>query len=150
MMWVYSSAEMVAAFGKSSASITGLRFNVTQQPLYQPLPSYAIGMKNGSFGGSSPGHTGYTVVKTAGSESFTTSTVKTFNSLNTTFNWTGGDLAIIFAWGQSPTNWSATGQSPIGSGTMWRTWTDSAGTYTINTNNPTTTVSYRPVIQLFG
>ena len=146
-MWVYTSAEMQSALGTTSATISGLRFNVTQQPLYQPLPNYAIGMKNGSFGGGTPGNTGYTIVKSASSESFTTGTTKTF-SLTTSFNWTGDDLAIIFAWGQCPTNWNSSGTSPIGSGTLWYSLSDSAGTYTINVDNPTSTRTYRPVVQL--
>jgi alpha-tubulin suppressor-like RCC1 family protein len=147
IMWVYTSAELQSALGTTSATISGLRFDVTQQPLYQPLPNYAIGMKNGSFGGGTPGHTGYTIVKSASSESFTTGTTKTF-SLTTSFNWTGDDLAIIFAWGQCPTNWNSSGTSPIGSGTLWFSLSDSAGTYTINVDNPTSTRTYRPVVQL--
>jgi len=150
MMWVYTAAEMQAAFGKSSATITGLRFSVVGQPQYQPLPNYAIGMKNGTFGSGSPGGTGYTVVKNEASESFTTGTTKTFSPLSNSFAWTGGDLAIIVAWGQSPVSYSGTGISPIGSGTMWYAWTDDSGTYTINSTTPTATVSYRPVIQLYG
>jgi hypothetical protein len=150
MMWVYTSAELQSAFGRSSASISGLRFFVTQQPLYQPFPNYAIGMKNGSFGSSSPGNTGYTIVKSSSSESFTTNATKTFDPLTTPFNWTGGDLAIIFAWGQSPTNYDQSGQSGVGSGTMWYALSDASGAYVINTDNPTTTISYRPVVQLYG
>ncbi len=149
-MWVYTASEMQAAFGKSSATISGLRFFVNQQPLYQPLPNYAIGMKNGSFSGGSPGHTGYTVVKNPSNESFTTNQNKVFDPFNTSFEWTGGDLAIIFAWGQSPTSWNASGQSGLGAGTMYYTWTDAAGTYVINTDNPNQTLQNRPVVQLYG
>jgi hypothetical protein len=151
MMWVYTSAELQAAFGKSSTTISGLRFFVNQQPLNQPLPNYAIGMKNGSFGTASPGGTEYTVVKSPSSESFVTNTTKTFEPFNTSFNWTGGDLAIIFAWGQNPVDWNASGTSGVNSsGTMWFTRTDASGTYVINQTTPTSTVSYRPVVQLYG
>jgi hypothetical protein len=146
MMWVYSAAEMQAAMGSSSGSISGLRFFINQQPLYQPLPAYAIGMKNGSFGSSSPGNTGYTIVKPQGDESFTVNTNKEF-TFSSNFSWSGGDLAVIFAWGQVQPTWNASGQSAIGSGTMWYVWTDSAGTYVINTDNPTATRSWRPVLQ---
>ena len=150
IMWVYSSAEMQAAFGKTSATISGLRFFVNQQPTHQPFPDYAIGMKNGSFGTSTPGNTGYTIVKSPAPESFTTNQTKTFLPLTTPFTWTGGDLAIVFAWGQSPTNWSSSGQSGVGAGTSWVDLTDSAGSYVINTSNPISTRSTRPVIQLYG
>lgn len=150
LMWTYSAAELQAAFGKAAATITALRFSVTQQPANQPLPAYAVGMKNGNFGASSPGNTGYTVVKAAGNESFTTGSVKSFDPLTTPFAWTGGDLAIIVAWGQCPTGYSASGQTPTGSGTLWYSWVDDAGTYVINTDNPVSSVSYRPVVQLYG
>jgi hypothetical protein len=149
MMWVYTASEMQAAFGKSSATISGLRFFVNGQPQYQPLPDYAIGMKNGTFTGS-PGGAGYTVVKNPSNERFTTNQNKVFDPLDTTFNWTGGDLAIIFAWGQCPVTYSATGQSGIGSGTMYYSWTDGAGAYVINVTTPTSTRSWRPVVQLYG
>lgn len=151
MMWVYTAAELQAAFGKNSANISGLRFFVNQQPLNQPLPNYAIGMKNGSFGTTSPGGTGYTVVKDPSSESFTTNTTKTFDPFDTSFEWTGGDLAIIFAWGQNPVNWNSSGTSGINSSrNMWHAQSDATGTYEINSTTPTSTVAYRPVVQLYG
>lgn len=146
---VYTSAELQTAFGKSSATISGLRFNVTQQPFYQPLPSYAIGMKEGSFFGN-PGFTGFTVVKSPSSESFTSGTVKTFDPFGTNFNWNGGDLAVVVAWGQCPVNYNQSGTMPIGSGTSYYSWTDSSGAWTINANSFNSTLSYRPVIQLYG
>lgn len=150
MMWVYTASELQAAFGKNSADISGLRFFVNTQPLYQPIPDYAIGMKNGTFGSTTPGSTGYTIVKTPSGENFTSNTTKEFDPLDAPFEWTGGDIAIIFAWGQCPTTYSASGTSPIGAGTMWYQWTDSSGTYTINSDNPTSTRLWRPVVQLYG
>lgn len=145
--WVYTSAELTAISKLSSGTISGIRFSVTQQPTNQPLPNYAIGLKNGTFGTNDPGNTGYTVVKSASSESFTTGTVKTFTT--TDFAWTGNDIAIVFAWGQCPTNYSSTGTSPIGSGNAWYSGVDTAGTYVINTNSATTAISYRPVLQFY-
>ena len=150
MMWVYSASELQAAFGKNSADISGLRFFVNTQPLYQPIPNYAIGMKNGSFGSTSPGGTGYTIVKNPSDENFTSSTTKEFDPFDTTFTWNGNDLAIIFAWGQVQPTWNSSGNSPIGAGTMWFQWTDAAGTYVINSTTPTSTRAWRPVVQLYG
>lgn len=152
--FTYTSAELQAAFGKNSATITGLRYYVVGQPLYQPLDSYAIGMKlvaNDPV--NNPGSSGYTIVKTASTESFTSSTNKVFDPLTTSFTWTSGNnLAIVFAWAQSPTNWNASGQCYVNSGgTLFYTWTDSAGTYVINTQSMDQSASgARPVMQLYG
>jgi len=154
MAFTYTSAELSAAFGKNSATITGLRFFVVGQPLYQPLGSYAIGMKLVSTDAvTNPGSTGYTIVKTASGESFTSNTNKVFDPLTTSFTWTSGNnLAIAFAWAQSPTTWNASGQCYVNSsGSLFYTWTDNAGTYVINTDSITTTAGgSRPVMQLYG
>lgn len=148
--WSYTAAELQAAFNATSKSISGLRFFVTTQPTYQPYPQYAIGMKNGTFSGNNPGNTGYTVVKLPSDESFTTSTDKVFQPFDTPFLWSGDDLAIVVAWGQSPTNYSSTGTNPIGAGNIYYSRTDSAGTYVINTDTIGSTVAGRPVIQLYS
>jgi hypothetical protein len=148
MMWYYTAAELTAKFGKSSATITKMRFSVTQQPGAQPFPAYAVGMKNGTFT-SVPTNTGFTIVKSAASETFTTGTYKEF-TFTTPFNWTGGDLAIICAWGQIST-YSQSGTQPtsnIRSSAILRT--DSAGTYTINVDVSNSTVATIPVVQLYG
>jgi hypothetical protein len=150
LAWTYSASEISAATeGRTSGIITGLRFFVTQQPTYQPYPSYAIGLKNGTFAAdTNPGSTGYSIVKPASSESFTTNTTKTFN-FSSSFTWSGGDLAITIAWGQSPTNFSSTGQSRIGTGTLYSVRSDTAGTYVINTDSASNAASnLRPVVQL--
>lgn len=154
MAFTYTSAELQAAFGKSSATITGLRFFVVGQPLYQPLNAYAIGMKlvlTDTL--TNPGSAGYTIVKTASSESFTSNTNKVFDPLTTSFTWTSGNnLAIAFAWAQSPTNWNASGQCYVNSGgALFYTWTDSVGQYTINVDTISTSQGgARPVMQLYG
>ena len=150
LMWVYKQAELQDAIGSTSAKIYGLRFFVTQQPLYQPLPNYAIGMKNVAVGTGNPGHTGYTVVKNPSSETFTTGSTKSFDLFDQSFDWDGGDLAIMFAWGQVQDTYHASGLSPTGAGTMWYSWDDDPGTYTINTDDPISTRSYRPVVQLYA
>jgi hypothetical protein len=149
----YSAAEVSAAFGgMTSGTISKMRFSVTGQPTYQPLPSYAIGMKNttnspttnnsGSAGGT------FTTVKSQASESFTTGAVKTFD-FTTPFAWNGQNLAISWAWGQCPTGYSSTGENPIGAGTSYHAYSDETGTYLV-TESAGTSASYRPVIQLYG
>jgi hypothetical protein len=148
MMWYYTAAELSTKFGKSSATITKMRFSVTQQPGAQPFPAYAVGMKNGTFT-SVPTNTGFTIVKSAASETFTTGTYKEF-TFTTPFDWTGGDLAIICAWGQIST-YSQSGTQPtsnIRSSAILRT--DSVGTYTINVDVSNSTVATIPVVQLYG
>jgi len=153
--WVVTSSELSINLGLSSASIRGLRWYITGSPLYQPLPSYAIGMKNLSSGfgvSNNPGNTGYTIVKSASNESFTASSYKEFYWTSTPFNWTGGDLAIVVAWGQCPTNWNGSGQNVIAntSGSLFFAVTDSAGAFTINTDSfPNTATSNRPSTQFY-
>ena len=146
--FTYTSAELQAAFGKSSATISALRFTVSNAPTYQPYPSYAIGMKQGTFGSANPGSTGFTIVRSQASESFSVGT-KTIN-FTTNFSWTGSDIAFVFAWGQCPTNYSTSGTTPIGSGNSYFNRTDAAGTYVINTDTFPTSQTNRPVMQLYG
>lgn len=152
--FVYTSAELAAAFGKNSATITGLRFYVVGQPLNQPLPSYAIGMKLVSTAANvNPGSSGYTIVKNAASESFTSSTTKQWQPFDTSFSWTSGNnLAIIVAWGQCPTNYNGSGQGYYNAGgNIYYQWTDNAGTYTINVDSVSNDGgASRPVVQLYG
>lgn len=149
LLWSYTAGELLNATGRSTATISGLRFTVTTQPTNQPFPNYAIGFKNGTFSPTiNPGNTGYTIVRAQASESFTTGAVKEFTI--SPFNWTGGALAIAIAWGQCPVNFTSTGTMPIGSGTLFIGRSDAAGTFTINTDNTTATqTASRPVVQLF-
>ena len=148
---VYTAAEIQAATGKTSGDISGLRLFVQSSPLYQPLPNYAIGIKEGSFTSATtnPGNTGYTVVKNPSSESFSAGSTKEF-TFNTPFTWNGGDLAIVWAWGQSPTGYSQSGTVTVGSGTFFGRRSDAAGTYVINLDSTNASqADHRPVIQLF-
>jgi hypothetical protein len=150
LAWTYSASEISAASGgRTTGTITGLRFFVAQQPTNQPFPSYAIGFKNGTFlANSNPGSTGYTIVKSASNESFTTNTTKTFN-FSPSFSWSGGDLAITIAWGQSPTGFTSTGQSRIGSGTLHFSRSDQTGSFVINNDSASSAeINARPVVQL--
>ena len=147
-IFYYTAAEMEAAIGSTSATISGIRFYCTNQPLYQPLPNYVIGMKNGTFSGN-PGDSGFFEVKSASSESFTTNSYKEF-TLTSSFDWTGGDLALAFAWGQCPTNYNQSGTNYIGSGTTYYTRTDSTGAFTLNGNRNLESTSGRPVLQFYA
>lgn len=144
--WGYSASELSAAFGKTSATISKMRVYVTNSPTVQPIPSYAIGMKvaNGNIS------SGFTIVKTASSESFTGATYKEF-VFTTPFNWNNTDIVIIVAWGHQG-GYAQTGTHPIGSGNMYYTRTDNTGQYVINTDTNLSNIltSYRPVVQLYG
>lgn len=155
LRWCYHQSEIRSMLGgpHPSAVFTRIGFDVVEQPINQPLPNYAIGLKNltTSFTSySDPGLTGYTIVQSPGSQSFTAGTFKDFDTAN--FTWTGGSLAIMFAWSQCPTGYSQTGKTyKATGGTTYRYWTDSAGTYSINTAAPdgtSGTHSYRPVIKI--
>lgn len=152
MYWVYTASEVRAAFnGKTSTIISRMRFEVIGEPANQPLPNYAIGMKQGSFStASNPGNIGYTIVKNQASESFTTGTIKTFQ-FDTSFNWANEDLVIAVAWGQCPTTYNQSGVSATGGGgSLYFSRADSAGAYTINQDAGGQLQSYRPVVQLYG
>jgi len=149
----YTSAEIEASVRGTSATFSKLRFWCAQQPTNQPLPNYAIGMKYTSLdqtGNSSAslGGASFTTVFPQTSTSFTTGTYEEF-SFSTTFTWTSGNnVAIAMAWGQCPTNYSSTGKSQIGTGTVYHAQTDSAGTYLVTDSCPSS-VTYRTSIQLY-
>jgi len=143
----YSSEEIALATGKTEATIVGLRFDVTEEPLNQPLPDYAIGMKRVSGGASADNSGGgFTVVKASANESFTTGTTKEF-IFDTPIVWVAGyNIAVSWAWGQVQPDYDASGRLPIGNGSSNYALSDSAGAYTVN-DPADTTGSYRPVIQ---
>lgn len=149
--------SVLTSTGQSSGSIQGMRWYVYTGPVYQPLPNYEIGFKNWSGISTNPCATassGWTVVKPSASESFTTSTYKTF-TFSTPFAWSGGDLAISVAWGQCPVNYSSSGNQMYGttnqtsaSGYCWYSWTDAAGTWYI-TDAAVSTAVFMPRIELY-
>lgn len=155
LMWTISSSEILNMTGKTSGTISRLRFYVsTSAPpaSYQPLPTYAIGMKLVSTDiNTSPGNTGYTIVKSASSESFTVSTYKEF-IFTTNFSWNNSfNLAIQFAWGQCPTSYTNAGQNYYtSSGVLFGARTDSAGTYSINgADGMSNQGNIRPIVELY-
>jgi hypothetical protein len=149
----YTSAEIEASVGGTSATFSKLRFWCAQQPTNQPLPNYAIGMKYTSLGqtGNSSGSNGeasFTTVFPQTSTSFTTGTYEEF-SFSSNFAWTSGNnVAIAMAWGQCPINYSSTGKSQIGTGTVYHAQTDSDGTYLV-TEPCSSNVICRTSIQLY-
>lgn len=152
ILFSYDWEEIQAATGKLESDIHGLRFSVNQEPAsgYQPLPSYAVGMKEGSVGfNNDPGHTGYTVVSSQQSQSFTSGQWKEI-MFDAPFSWGGDDLAFAFAWGQCPAGYDASGQMQAGAGTLYHSRSDNAGAFVINTDDTTrTTADKRPVMQLY-
>lgn len=146
--FAYSQAEMQAILGTSNVTLYGLRFFVTGVPTYQPYPSYAVGMKNGTFTSTSqPGGGGYTIVSDPQSQGFTSGYKEIL--FPTPFVWlaTGG-LSITVAWGQCPTNYSSSGTTRIGLGNIYFERTDGTGAYTVNgiTGNQVAT-NIRPVVE---
>lgn len=149
LRWVYTSAEMSSALGRSSATIFGMRFFVTQRPIYEPLPGYVVGMKQGNFSvGSNPGATGFTIVSSVRSPGFLSNAFK-YIAFDNPFAWNGQAVVITCAWAQVQPTWNSSGVSGIGSGTMFHAQTDSAGSYTVSSGT-NATVSYRPVVQFLS
>lgn len=147
LIWKYSANEIMDVSKRKRGWIVGLRFFVNNQPNNQPYPNYSIGLKQGSFS-NNPGNTSYTIVKNPEDTSFVSNTFSEFIPLDTPYYWSENDLAFCVAWGAA-VNWSSTGQSPIGSGELYYSWTDTSGTYVINESTTSSVVSYRPVVQLF-
>lgn len=150
ILWFsYTSSEVQAATGATLGEIKGLSFDVSSEPLNQPLPDYAIGIKEGTFSPTAyAGGLGYTLVNGPASETFTVGTKKEF-IFDTPFVWSGGGLAFNIAWGYVPDNGSGT--NPTGNGSIFSERTDSTGTFVINTNygSPREGVDSRPVLQLY-
>ena len=144
----YTQAEMQAILGTSNVQLYGLRFFVTSVPTYQPYPTYAVGMKNGSFSGAYPGTTGWTIVSDQQTQSFTSGYKEIL--FPTPFLWTASsDLAIVTAWGQCPSSYSNSGTTRIGAGNLYYGRTDGFGTYTINVDGSGAAVQsgIRPVLE---
>lgn len=140
------------------AEFSALKFVQTGIPTYRPFPNYAIAMMHmpsNSANTANPslttsGRTNFTVVTNP--FSFNAYFTGTYTiSFNTPFSYNGTDaIGFIFAWGQTNTNYSQSGQSyKSDTGTTHYTRTDSSGTYFVTETNVTTsTVSYRPALSL--
>lgn len=147
MYWVYTGAELNLTYSRSSGTINSITINVSDVPIRQPYPSYAIGMKVGTYGSSDPGNTGYGVVRSAASQSFVSG--NNVITLTSPFAWAGQDLAIQVAWGQCPVEFTSSGTSQIiNTGTLWYQRADSAGTFSINDGGSFGTLMYRPIVTL--
>lgn len=124
--------------GNDGDDIYELTLNVTNVPTYSPYPNYRIYMQNTTSAADVDITTGWTLVYTSASQSFTLGE----NSfiLDTHFRRSPGyGLAICWAWDQCPTNWSVSGTVTVDtvSGKYWRfSLTDAAGSW-----NPTDAAS---------
>lgn len=142
---IYQAGELGVPL--SEGQVLGLRINVTNEPVYEPLPNYAIGLKN-TLGGrdANPGATGFTVVYGPVNQSFSLG-VNEF-IFDTPFSWDGSNLAVAWAWGQvSPTYDQSGIVDIVNSGTSFGSRTDGTGTYTVN-DSASQSNPYRPVIEL--
>jgi hypothetical protein len=147
---IYTAAELNAAGWTSSATIYRISFYVTSVPLYQPIPSWTIGMQNTTSAVATDLTTGWTIVRNAANASFTVNT-ENIITLNTPFTWNGtSNLAIGFASSQISPTWNSSGvvrgNTP---GSSRGAFTDSSGTYLL-TNAAPSTHTYRPVITLYN
>jgi hypothetical protein len=113
----YTAAEVqqLSTTGPSF-TITGMRFWVESEPILQPLPDYAIGLKN-TTGAISEDNSGalngtFTVVLNQSSQTFTAGTFKEF-IFDTPFVYTGGNLTVAWAWGQVQPNYDDGGLMPM-------------------------------------
>lgn len=136
---LYTQAMMskITGFSNPAGTISRIRiYNVTvPTSAYQPLPSYTVGLKN-RVGTESVGSA--TGLSTLGvlSNYYPTTGYNTHGSVS--FNYTGGDLIIAFAWGMCPTGYSSQGQSwalinpTVNDAQMFASRTDAGGAYSIN------------------
>lgn len=150
---IITASELQDMGLKTLSTIYGLTIHITQTPTYQPYPDYRIYLINT---GVSPGNditSGWTNVYYSASQSFSTGEF-TFTFNQATFDYvTGNNLGICFAWGQSPTTYSPTGQCYIdtvnGANVANYAWTDSAGTW-VATDAATSTTSGRAYVALLA
>jgi|688.fasta_scaffold27750_9 hypothetical protein len=147
---IYTVAELQSAGWTKGMTIRRISFYVTNQPTYQPYPSYTIGMINTASAVGSDITAGWTTVRNAANISFTASQ-ENIITLDTAFAWNGtSNLGIGFAWGQSPTNWSSSGVVESNTtGSARFAVTDGTGTYLL-TDVASSTGTGRPAIRLYA
>jgi len=144
---IYTSAECSDAGLSNGTTILTVKLFVLNQPTHQPYPDYTVGIQNTASDVGSDLTANWTTIYGPSSTSFVVDTFFTV-TLATPFVYTGNNLALGFAWGQSPTTWSQTGLvRSNSSGSARFTRTDNAGTYTL-TDSAGATQSGRPVIYL--
>lgn len=153
--FIITAAEIKACLGSevATAKFNGLRFYVYEQPDYQPLPSYGIGMKlTTSSITTNVSGSGFTEVLEPSNQSFTTSSNKEI-SFDNEFEWNDDyNLAFSFAWGQCPTDYDQSGStyySEDDGGKCFVGRTDNSGAYDINDSASSMSTLYRPVLQLY-
>lgn len=144
---IYTSTECNNGGLFSGMNIMQIGLYVLNQPTYQPYPDYTVGIQNTVSAVGSDLTSGWTTIYGPTSTSFTVDTFFTV-TLATPFAYTGNNLAVGFAWGQSPTNFSSSGVvRSNNTGSSRAAGTDASGAY-ILTNTAAITISQRPVIYL--
>ena len=151
LKFTYSSAIMSSMGGGNT--IRKLRTYVVNplDTLHTPLPNYNISLKNWEFEMNNPGTSGWTLVW--GLSNFSPLSIGYVEWDITDFAYSGGGLALCFAWGQCPFNYQQDGQNYLfsnqGTGSYcWYTKTDASGYYT-SASNATSTNYYSPVIEMY-
>jgi len=138
--------------------ISGLSFYQTNAPQYQPLPNYAVAMMHmpsNSTNSANPtlsnsGRTNFTTVRSPLNFSSGYSVnIDISIAFTTNFVYDGTSaLGFIFAWGQCPVNYNASGSSRISNtGNSHYAWTDAGGSWTVN-DTASNLLSYRPCLNL--
>ena len=146
----YSSSLMASMGG--GGTINKLRTYVTN-PLSSPripLPNYTVSLKNWNTPSSNPGNSGWTIVWNS---TLSPTSVGYYEWDITDFAYSGGGLALCFAWGQCPYGWTADGQartfSDSGDAYAWMSRSDGSGYYTNASSANSNYNSYVPVIELY-
>ena len=143
--FVYTQAELAAAGWTVGCTISSFTYNVLVLPTNPNFPSYAVGMCHTALTTGDLSGQSLTMVRTPTTQYHVlgTNTI----TLTTPFVWNGSsNLGISLAWGYGG-GWSSA-YAASGSGTTYRTGSDSAGTYAI-TDAATTSITGRPVLTLF-
>jgi hypothetical protein len=151
---IYPYNSFVNAGWTGDIRITKLSFFVLSTPTYQPYPDYWIGLTN-TYDGDGSDITSFESTQYIGSQSFTgggaggTENIITLPLPFYYYPSYGYNLGVAFAWGQCPTNWSATGNTLASfPGSLRYAASDAAGSYSLSDAAPTTQVG-RPILRFY-
>lgn len=157
--YTITQAELEEAGIYTGMRLTGISWYMMNAPLYQPLPNHQIALCN--MPGSSTNLTNPTissnrttflnVVNQTNWSPGTSVNQYVGRDFNTYFNYTGGAIGVIVAWGAVSPNYHASGiTGGTDTGTTYYTRTDAAGTYSTSdtantaTNSSVTRSGVRP------
>ena len=151
---IYTQNLFINAGWEGIIRITKLSFFVLSTPTYQPYPDYWIGLTN-TFAGDGADLTSFESTQYIGSQSFTggggggTENIITLPIPFVYYAAYGYNLGVAFAWGQCPTNWSATGNTLASiPGSLRYAASDAAGSYSLSDPAPTSQVG-RPILRFY-